>query len=109
LCRLEKATGRVVWRVLDDGGGMSGSAFSSPVLATLAGRRQLVVQTRTKLCGVDPESGDLLWSKAVPAFRGMNILTPTVIGNTLFTSTYGGKTFLYEVVAKEGGFNVVDV
>lgn len=28
--KLEKATGKIVWRVLDDGGGMMGSAFSSP-------------------------------------------------------------------------------
>ena len=81
-CKLDKQTGKVVWRVLADGGGMFGSAFSSPVLATLCGRTQLVVQTRQKLAGVDPESGKVLWSQDIPAMLGMNILTPTVQGDT---------------------------
>ena len=43
--------------VLTDAGGMFGSAFSSPIYATLGGKPQLVVQTRMKLAGVEPESG----------------------------------------------------
>ena len=95
--KLNKDTGEVVWRTLTDGGGMGGSAFSSPVMATLNGREQLVVQTRTELTGVDPESGDVLWRQEIPAFRGMNILTPTVIDDSIFTSSYGGGAFLYKV------------
>ncbi len=95
--KLEMETGRVVWRALDDGGGMYGSAFSSPVLATIAGKEQLVVQTRKELAGVDPESGAKLWAVDVPAFRGMNILPPTVHGDTVFTSTYGGGSFCFDV------------
>lgn len=104
--KLEKRTGKVVWRSLKDEGGMNGSAFSSPVVATIAGERQIVVQTRTKLCGVDPETGNVLWSQEVPAFRGMNILTPSVVGDTIFTSTYGGKSFLYGVEYADGKFSV---
>lgn len=95
--KVDKRTGEIVWRSLEDGGGMFGSAFSSPVLATLNGQPQLVVQTRTKLAGVEPLSGDVLWSQEVPAFRGMNILTPTVINDAVLTSSYGGKTFLFDV------------
>lgn len=97
LVKLEKKTGKVVWRSLEDGGGMSSSAFSSPVLGIVGGREQLLVQTRQKLCGLDPETGKLFWETEVPAFRGMNILTPTVIGENIFTSSYGGKSFLYKV------------
>lgn len=93
--KLDKTTGAVVWRALKDGGGMSGGAFSSPVLTKLGGREQLVVQTRTKLAGVDAAAGEVQWSQDVPAFRGMNILTPMVVGETIFTSSYGGRTFLY--------------
>ncbi|MFP6763346.1 MAG: PQQ-binding-like beta-propeller repeat protein, partial [Planctomycetaceae bacterium] len=49
------------------------------------------------LTGVDLETGERLWSVSVQAFRGMNILTPTVIGDQIFTSSYGGGSFLYEV------------
>jgi hypothetical protein len=72
---------------------MMGSAFGSPVILTLAGRRQLVVQSRTRLLGVGLEDGAELWSLPVESFRGMNILTPVQAGpDRLFTSTYGGKT-----------------
>ena len=98
LVKLDKTTGETVWRALaNDGNIMRSGAFSSPVLATLAGRRQLVVQTRDDLNGVDPETGDVLWSQPVPSFRGMNILTPTVHGDRILTSTYRHNTFLYEI------------
>jgi outer membrane protein assembly factor BamB len=97
LAKLDKHTGKVLWRALREQGGMMDSAFSSPILANLGGRPVLVVQTREKLCGVDPEGGQVLFEQAIPAFRGMNILTPTHIGNQLFTSSYGGKSFLYEI------------
>ena len=58
------------------------------IRSTLAGHRQMLVQTREKLSGVDLESGDVLWSKTIPAFRGMNILTPLVSGDSVFTSAY---------------------
>jgi outer membrane protein assembly factor BamB len=103
--KLEKATGKIVWKILEDGGGMN-SAFSSPTLATLAGRRQILVQTRQNLVGVDPEHGDILWQQPVPAFRGMNILTPTVIGDGILTSTYKNRTYFYRVTAPGDGFAV---
>jgi outer membrane protein assembly factor BamB len=101
-CKVEKQTGKVVWRTLEDDGGMWGSAFSSPLVTELAGKRQILVQTREKLAGVDPDAGDVLWSQEVPAFRGMNILTPTVHGNTVFTSAYGGKSLLFTIEPKDG-------
>jgi outer membrane protein assembly factor BamB len=97
VAKLDKLTGKVLWQALKDGGGTYGSAFSSPVIAALHGVRQLVVQSRTKLAGVHLEDGKVLWSASIPAFRGMNILTPTVIENRIFTSSYGGGAFLFEV------------
>ncbi len=55
---------------MSDAGGMNGSAFSSPVIAELAGKRQLLVQGREKLAGVDPETGKVLWDREVPIFAG---------------------------------------
>lgn len=96
LAALDKSNGQLLWKVLDDGGGMWGSAFSSPVMATLHGRKQLLVQTRTHLTGIDPEDGRKIWEIQIEAFRGMNILTPTVWNDCVFTSSYGGKSFLFE-------------
>lgn len=104
--KLDKKTGKINWRVLKDEGGMMGSAFSSPVFATLAGDRQLVVQTRLKLAGVDPESGSVLWEQEVPNFRGMNILTPVQFGDGIFTSSYQNKSWLFKTSKAEGKYKV---
>jgi outer membrane protein assembly factor BamB len=100
-CKLDAATGKVIWRSLDDGGGMMGGSFSSPVIATVAGKRQVIVQGRTELHGLDPENGTGLWSQPVKAFRGMNIYTPVVKGNRIFTSAYGGLSQAWDI-GKEG-------
>lgn len=90
--KLDRLTGKLLWRTLDDGGGMWGSAFSSPILSTLAGTDQLIVQTRDKLAGVQPADGKVLWEQSIKSFRGMNILTPVAIGDRILTSSYGGQT-----------------
>ncbi len=94
---LDKTTGTEKWRSLNDGGGMMGSAFSSPILTEVAGRRQLLVQTREKLAGLDPDTGKVLWDQTVQATRGMNILTPIAFENGIFTSAYGGKTLRFNL------------
>lgn len=96
LVALDRESGEVRWKSMEDGGGMWGSAFSSPVIATLHGVRQLLVQSRTHLNGVDPSDGKKLWDMKIEAFRGMNILTPTVWNDCVFTSSYGGKSLLLE-------------
>lgn len=106
--KLDKFTGKTVWTTLQDGGGMNGSAFSSPVVATIAGVPQLVVQTRSLLAGVNLEDGAVLWSQEIPAFRGMNILTPTVIGDAVFTSSYGGRSLLLNIVRADGRWQVTE-
>jgi len=90
LAKLNKATGELLWRSLEDGGGMFGSAFSSPIHCELAGKQQIVVQTRTLLAGVDPDNGNVLWQQEVPAFRG-------------------GKSFLYRLAAASDGLAVEEV
>ena len=108
--KLDKATGEVVWRSLHgDGKIQESGAFSSPMLATLAGKRQLLVQTRLELHGIDPADGKVLWSQPVPHFRGMNILTPMVEGDTVFTSSYRNGSYLFRVSATETGFAVEEL
>lgn len=102
LAKLDKLTGKLLWRSLQDKGGMWGSAFSSPVLGEIQGQSQLVVQTREELAGVDPLNGQVLWRQPVEAFRGMNILTPVLHDNGVFTSTYGGKTSFFAMTNSAG-------
>ncbi|MCH2201485.1 MAG: PQQ-binding-like beta-propeller repeat protein [Fuerstiella sp.] len=111
--KLNKSDGKVIWRSTPESGGLFGSglgtsAFSSPVIATIGRQRQLVVQSRQSLFGLDLETGDRLWSTDVEAYRGMNILTPTVIGDSILTSTYGGGTFLFEVMKSSSGLQITE-
>src|SRR5579875_3733476 len=106
--KLKKATGDIIWRTLKTNDAMMGSAFSSPLLATLAGRRQLLVQTRQELAGVDPATGKVLWSRIVPSFRGMNILTPVVFGDTVFTSSYQNKSWLFKILRDNDRYAIVE-
>jgi outer membrane protein assembly factor BamB len=106
--KLHKRTGEVLWRGFQDGGGMNGSAFSSPVVATLAGREQLVVQSREKLAGLDPQSGGTLWETPIEAFRGMNILTPVVFKDGVFTSTYGGRSVWLKISGDHGSLQATE-
>ncbi len=100
--KLKASDGSIVWDSLGDNGDMmSSGAFSSPVIQTLNGLRQLIVQTRTKLAGLDLITGKAVWSHDVAAFRGMNILTPTIWDNAIFTSSYGGRSLLLDVSNKE--------
>lgn len=104
--KLDAKTGNVIWTSLKDAGGMEGSAFSSPARFRINDQDQIVVQTRQRLAGVDPQSGKVLWSEEVPAFRGMNILTPVLHDGKFFTSAYGGKSLAYSVAPKDGQFAV---
>ena len=100
--KLRKRTGETVWRVLENKENIFESgAFSSPVLAAAGGRRVLLVQSRTTLHGVDPETGAQLWAQQVPNFRGMNILTPVAYGGGVFTSAYRNDSYFFRV--KDGG------
>jgi outer membrane protein assembly factor BamB len=101
-CKLEKATGKVVWRTLEEKSGAMDSAFSSPILTKVNGEPQLLVQTRENLCGVAPDTGKVLWSQAIKAFRGMNIQTPIIQGNRLFTSAYQGSSQAWDLSGSAG-------
>ena len=106
--KLDKLSGKTVWKTLQDGGGMNGSPFSSPVAATISGIPQLVVQTRSKLAGVKASDGTVLWSQEIEAFRGMNILTPTVVGNSVFTSSYGGRSKMLNIIRDGDNWEVTE-
>lgn len=95
LAKIERRTGKVLWRVLEKGPGKSrNGAFSSLAVATLGGTERLVVQTREELAVVEPDSGRVTWSVVTPSLFGMNILTPSVVGEKVFSSGIAGSFLL---------------
>lgn len=103
--KLNKKTGELIWKTVDVDRGMN-SAFSSPISANFGGVDQLLVQMREELFGLNPDDGRILWRQPVPSYRGMNILTPTVYGDGIFTSTHKNRTFFYRVANHDGAFSV---
>ena len=99
--KIEQETGTIVWRALNDKGGMYGSAFSSPCLAKINNEDLILVQTRSHLNGVNRLDGKVLWNRPIKAFRGMNILTPLAFEDGIYTSTYGGGSSFIRVSKKK--------
>jgi outer membrane protein assembly factor BamB len=98
---LDRDTGATVWKALDDL-----PSYSSPVVADLGGRRQIIFFTAERLLGVEPATGRLLWDfpwrTAVPELP-MNIATPLVIGDRyVFISSGYDKGCALVEVAKDG-------
>jgi len=83
----DRLTGDVAWHVLDDVQG-----YTSPMLATLGGIRQVVVVTAERAAGLRPEDGELLWEYPWTVPVVPNIAQPLVIDDTrLFLSAGYGK------------------
>ncbi|HMJ91603.1 MAG TPA: PQQ-binding-like beta-propeller repeat protein [Candidatus Acidoferrum sp.] len=81
------ANGAVLWKTTDEEAG-----YSSPVAATFAGKRRLLVLTRGNLVALEPGSGKVMWKFPFrPAINAsVTAATPLVIGDSIFISaSYG--------------------
>jgi len=89
-----KVTGAPVWKVQNDR-----QAYVSPMLVTLAGRRQVLVVSASRVFGVAPEDGALLWSQTWDTDNGINVSQPIIVdANRFFISSgYGKGASLVEV------------
>jgi outer membrane protein assembly factor BamB len=89
-----KLTGARVWKSLNDT-----QAYVSPMLVTLAGKRQIVVVTAKRIVGLTVDNGSLLWESSWNTDMGINCSQPIVIdANRLFISSgYGKGAALIEI------------
>jgi len=83
----EAKTGKVLWTATD-----AGASYSSPVAATIAGRRYAIFFTRAGLTGLDAATGQVLfqrpWRARIAA--SVNAATPVVVGDLIFVSAQYG-------------------
>ena len=66
LAALDRATGKVVWRIDRPVTGRNGN-YATPLVATLAGKPQLIVQGTRVTTSYDPDTGNELWKCHGPA------------------------------------------
>ena len=94
----ERQTGDVAWHALDDV-----QAYTSPMLATLAGVRQVVVVTAERVVGLRPADGTLLWEHPWAVATVPNVAQPLPVGDDrLFLSASYGKGAALIELAPEG-------
>jgi len=94
-------TGNPVWKVLDDR-----QAYTSPMLVTLAGRRQILVVSARRAMGLAVEDGTLLWDYPWVTEYGINSAQPIVLGENRFllSAGYGHGSAVVEVTPTDKGF-----
>ena len=110
---LNKRNGNLIWKTkLPELGpsGKDGAAYSSPIAAEIAGRRQYLQVLGRGLVGVDAASGQLLWSYNRLASRVANIPHPLVRGDYVFTSNgYQTGSALLRIVRRGEAFQAEEV
>lgn len=94
----QRSSGEVRWHAGDEA-----AAYASPMLATLAGRRVILIAERPSLTAYDPKDGRILWS--TPLGSGENVSQPVVLGAdlVLYTKGYGTGAHLWRLTPSHGG------
>ena len=102
----DELTGEILWSALDDKAG-----YVSPQVATLAGRRQLLLVTGTRIVGASLEDGSELWSRPWKTSYDANCAQPLVVDdNHVFVSSgYGHGATLLQISAVGDRFSVEEV
>jgi outer membrane protein assembly factor BamB len=107
LVALDKLTGDEVWR---SAGVKEGAQYSSPVVAEIAGVRQIVQFARNSVFGVRLSNGEFLWSYSAANNGTANITTPIVAQNHVFASSgYGTGGGLAQIIASGDGLRAEEV
>ncbi len=109
LAAFDKTTGRLAWT-----GGDCQASYSSPVLATLAGRRQILIVNQDYVSGHDPASGKPLWKHPWPGSSSTNASVSQVVpvpgDRLLLSKAYGGGAKLLQLsTAKRDSWQVTKV
>jgi len=110
LVALDRKTGVVVWKAAlpaNDAGGNDTAAFSSIVVGHGAGIRQFVQLTSRGLAGFEADTGRFLWSYDGISNGRINIPTPIVTGDLVFSANgYHAGAVLLQLEPSDGGTGV---
>lgn len=96
-----RADGNLVWSSGDTEAG-----YSSPELATIAGKLQILMFDAKGLGAYDPKDGKKLWWYEWPAYQGINVAQPLVLeGDKVLISTgYDKGSALLQISNKDGAW-----
>ncbi|HSC29394.1 MAG TPA: PQQ-binding-like beta-propeller repeat protein [Vicinamibacterales bacterium] len=102
----DRGTGKRVWAALGDQ-----QAYSSPMLVTLAGVRQILVFSASRLMGLTPDAGEVLWEYPWKTQFDIHASQPLVVGDSrvFLSSGYGTGAAVLELTQADGRFSVREV
>jgi outer membrane protein assembly factor BamB len=98
----DKGSGKVLWKAGNDE-----AAYSSPVVATLAGVKQIVAFTADNLMGVEREHGTILWRVPFRTEAKRNAATPVVFGDTVIVNSHTIGLVATKIVQEAGAVRAV--
>lgn len=106
LIAYDKISGSPAWKEMQDK-----AAYSSPMLVTLAGERQLLVHSAGHLLGVSPADGKALWRFPWRVEFDNTIAQPIVTGTNrvVLCAGYGKGTVGLELNRSDSGFAVKEL
>lgn len=97
-----RLSGAPVWKALNDQ-----ASYTSPMLVTLSGKRQVLVVTASRIVGVAVEDGALLWETPWQNSASINVAQPIVLNQNRFfiSAGYGKGAALIEVTGAGRSFS----
>jgi outer membrane protein assembly factor BamB len=98
---LDPATGAERWTWKGPGPG-----YASPIVATVAGVRQVITLTNASIVGIDATSGASLWATPFPDEWHENIVTPIWTGTHLIVSGVRQGTQAFALTSTGGKWQV---
>ena len=104
LIAFDKKTGKELWHAGEDN-----TAYSSVMVATLAGVRQAVHLTADALMGVDAADGSILWRIPLKTGAKRHVCTPVISGDTVTVASTSIGTLKFRIVKDGAGFKAVPV
>jgi outer membrane protein assembly factor BamB len=94
-------TGEPAWTSLDDP-----QAYTSPMLVTLAGVRQILVVSARRAVGLTVDEGRLLWEYPWVTDMSISVAQPLLLGNdrVFLSASYGHGAAVFDVSRANDGF-----
>lgn len=104
LTAFDVKTGEVAWAWTGDGPG-----YSSPLVADMAGQRQVITFSESFLVGVSADDGSFLWKRPFTTSYVQNSVTPIVDGDTVIYSGLDHPVKAIRVSKGTSGWTTEDV
>ena len=98
----DRNTGKVTWK----SGSLEKSAneigYCPPALFEIGGRKQLIIWHPEAVVGMDPDSGEQLWSVPFKIKANLTIAIPRQVGNRILVSSFYNGSMLIEPGLSKG-------